>query len=343
MRNLFCVFFIFISLFGFKAIAQVGGQNTYQFLNLPVSPRHAALGGKNVTLNNYDPTSALNNPALINDLMDRNLTVNYMNYIGDVNYGTASYAHFFDRRTRVIQAGITYINYGSFDGFDENANPTGDFTGNEAALSVGYQQQLGRSDFHLGANVKFISSILENFSSFGVATDVGISYKNERHDFIISGVIRNLGYQIKPFNEIREDLPLEVVIGISQKYRKLPFRWHITIENLQEWNIAFGNSARDQVDLNGNVIADDPGFFANVFRRTIIGLEFFPDKGFNLQLGYNLRRGEELRIEEQRAFAGLSAGFSLKLNKIRLNYSYTRFNLAASTSFFGLTIDLDRY
>jgi len=324
------------------SIAQIGGQNTYQFLNLPVSPRHAALGGKNVTLNNYDPSSALNNPALINDAMDNHLALNYMNFVGDINYGTASYAYFFDRRTRVVQGGITYINYGSFDGFDENANPTGDFSGSEAALSVGYQQQLGRSDFHLGANAKFISSRLEQFTSFGVATDIGITYKNEYSNLIISAVVRNLGFQLKPFNEIREDLPLEVIFGISQKLDKLPFRWHITLENLQEWNIAFGNTARDEVDLSGNITEDDPRFFANVFRRTIIGIEFFPDSGFNIQLGYNVRRGEELRIEDQRSFAGLSGGISIKLNKIRLNYSYTRFNRAANTSFFGVSIDLSR-
>lgn len=321
---------------------QIGGQNTYQFLNLPVSPRHAALGGKNVTLVNYDPTSALNNPALINDDMDRIMSVNYMNFVGDINYGTASYAQFFDRRTRVVQAGITYINYGNFNGFDENANATGDFTGSEAALSIGYQQQLGRSDFHLGANAKFISSRLESFSSFGIATDIGLSYRNEYSNLIISGVVRNLGYQIRPFNEIREDLPLEVIFGISQKLDRLPFRWHVTLENLQEWDIAFGNSARDEIDLTGNITEDDPGFFANIFRRAIVGVEFFPESGFNVQLGYNFRRGEELRIEDQRSFAGLSAGLSIKFNKVRINYSYTRFNRAANTSFFGVNIDLSR-
>jgi hypothetical protein len=335
---------IFFSFFSIPLLlkAQIGGQNTYQFLNLPVSPRHAALGGKNVTLVNYDPTSALNNPALINDEMDNQMAFNYMNFVGDINYGTASYAHFFNRRTRVVQAGITYINYGSFAGFDENANATGEFSGSEAALSVGYQQQLGRSDFHLGANAKFISSRLESFTSFGVATDIGITYKNEYSNLIISGVIRNLGYQLKPFNEIRENLPLEVIFGISQKLDRLPFRWHVTLDNLQEWDVAFGNSARDEVDLTGNVTEDDPGFLANVFRRTILGIEFFPESGFNVQFGYNFRRGEELRIEDQRSFAGLSAGLSIKFNKVRINYSYTRFNRAANTSFFGVSIDLNR-
>ena len=72
----------------------------------------------------------------------------------------------------------------------------------------------------------------------------------------------------------------------------------------------------------------------------IIGAELFPDSGFTIRLGYNLRRAEELRIQEQRSFAGLSAGFSVKFNKLRLSYSYARYNSAASSSFFGLHIDL---
>ena len=72
----------------------------------------------------------------------------------------------------------------------------------------------------------------------------------------------------------------------------------------------------------------------------IVGIEIFPESGFNLRLGYNLRRAEELRIIEKRAFAGLSAGFSIKLNKLRLSYTYSKFSTAATSSYFGLNIDL---
>ncbi|MFT7666597.1 MAG: hypothetical protein ACI9O8_000934 [Patiriisocius sp.] len=57
-------------------------------------------------------------------------------------------------------------------------------------------------------------------------------------------------------------------------------------------------------------------------------------------MGYNFRRAEELRIIDTRAFSGISAGFGIKLNKVRVNYSYSKYNTAASTSFFGLNIDL---
>ncbi len=117
-------------------------------------------------------------------------------------------------------------------------------------------------------------------------------------------------------------------------------QWHLTFENLQQWQIAFRNTNRDEEDLSGNVIEDDPGFFNNVLRHTILGVELFPKGGFNIRLGYSFRRGEELRIVDQRSFAGLSAGFGVKFNRVRFNYAYSRYNSAASSSFFGLNIDL---
>ena len=82
--------------------AQVGGKYAYQFLNLTTSPRMAALGGKNITNYDYDPTQALVNPATINPSMDNHLSVNYVNYIGDVNYGSAAYAYLWDKHSHIF-------------------------------------------------------------------------------------------------------------------------------------------------------------------------------------------------------------------------------------------------
>lgn len=332
--------FIALILVCSSAFGQIGGRHTYEFLNLPNSPKISALGGKNITLVNSDPTSAISNPANINYLMDKQLSVNYMNYLADVNYGTAAYAYLLDRRTQLIQASLTYINYGNFDGYDEFGNTTQEFSGNEAAFQAGYASQIGRSDFYAGANINLITSKLEQYSSFAAALDLGLTYKYDKWDLVISGVIKNLGYQFKPFNEVRETLPFEIILGMSQQLKNVPVRWHITYDQAQIWNVAFRNTNRDEVDLEGNLAPDDPSFFNNILRHTIIGLELFPEGGFNIQLGYSFRKGEELRILEQRAFAGLSGGFSIRFNKVRFNYAYSRFNRAGASNFIGLGIDL---
>lgn len=334
------VIILFILFSSLLAQAQVGGRYTYQFLNLTTSPRMAALGGKVITNYDYDPTQALVNPASINPAMDNQLSVNYVNYIGDVNYGSAAYAYSWDRRTQVIHAGVTYVNYGQFDGYDEQGNETNSFSGGEVALSIGHARNLAFTNFHFGGNIKFISSTLEQYSSFGIALDLGIMYVYEAWDLNISGVARNIGTQITSYDEIYEPIPFELIFGISQTFENIPIRWHLTFENMQVWNIAFSNPNREETDLEGNVKEEKINFIDDVFRHTIIGIELFPDKGFNIRLGYNFRRGEELRIIEKRAFAGISAGFSIKLNKLRLSYTYSKFSVAAATSYFGLNIDL---
>ena len=81
-------------------------------------------------------------------------------------------------------------------------------------------------------------------------------------------------------------------------------------------------------------------FFNELLRHTIIGAELFPDRGFNIRMGYNFRRAEELRILDQRNFSGLSFGIGVKLNKMRFSYTHARYSGASNTSFFGLQIDL---
>lgn len=338
-RNSVVAFFLLITA---MSSAQIGGKGTYQFLNLVNSPRQAALGGKVITNYDYDPTQGLYNPATINRLMDNQLSLNYVNYFADVNYGTASYAYLYDRRTKVIHAGVSYINYGKFDGYDEFGESTGTFGGSEIALSVGYARNIPWTDLHVGVNVKLISSKLEEYTSLGGALDIGIIYVYEPWDLHIAAVARNIGTQFTPYHETYEKLPFEVDFGISQSLMNVPLRWHFTLENLQTWNIAFSNPAREETDLEGNVQKENITFFDNVFRRMIVGVELFPESGFNIRLGYNLRRAEELRIIEQRAFAGLSAGFSIKLRKVRVSYTYSRYSTAASASFFGINLDLNQ-
>ena len=338
MRTLFWLFFVW----GITApvFAQLGGNATYQFLNLMSSPRQAALGGKIITNVDYDVTQGLYNPATINLEMDNQLALNYANYLGDISYGTAAYAYTIDRRVQTFHAGITYVNYGSFDGYDENGNSTGTFTGNETALSFGYAFQIGFSDFYAGANIKLISSKLEQYSSLGGALDFGLIYINEYLEFNAALAIRNLGTQFTTYAGLNEPLPFEIDLGFSQKLKNVPIRWHLTFENLQQWPIAAANPARVNTDLIGNQTQEEIGFLSQLIRHTLVGAELFPDRGFNIRLGYSFRRAEELRILDQRNFSGLSFGIGIKFNKLRFSYTHARYSTASNTSFLGVQISL---
>lgn len=337
IKNITKLFCILISA---TAFAQVGGESTYQFLNLVSSPRQAALGGKVFTNVDYDVTQALTNPSTINVEMDNKLAINYSSYLGGINYGTAAYAYTWDRRVQTYHMGVTYINYGSFEGYDEQGNATNSFSGNEASLSFGYAKQIGYSDFYIGGNVKLITSKLEQYTSFGAAVDAGLIYIDEDIEFQATLVVRNAGIQITTYAGQNEPLPFEVAFGMSQTLEHIPLRWHLTFENLQEWPIGVSNPARAETDLEGNQTQEKVGFFNNVLRHTILGAELFPDKGFNIRLGYNFRRSEELRIVEQRNFSGISVGVGLKINKMRFSFTHARYTSASNANFFGLQLDL---
>ena len=321
------------------SFGQVGGKSVYQFLDLITSPRQAALGGKLITIYDADVNQALFNPATINEKMDNHLSLNYGSLFGEITYGTAAYAYTYDRHVQTFHAGVNYVNYGTFEGYDENGLATSSFTGSEIALSLGYAYNIPRTDIYLGANAKLISSTLENYNSLGAAVDLGAIYVDEYNEINIALAVRNVGTQFTTYAGAREKLPLEIIAGISQKLEHVPLRWHVTLENLQQWDVSFSNPARAEGNIDGGSTPEKVGFFNNALRHLIVGAELFPEKAFNIRMGYNFRRGEELSIEEQRNFSGISLGFGLRFNKIKFDYSYSRYTLAANTSLFGLTIN----
>lgn len=332
---------IFLFLFTFCTVSygQIGGKYTYQFLNLVTSPRQAALGGKTITIYDDDVNQVHFNPATINSEMDNHLALNYGSYFKEVSYGTASYAYTYDRHLQTFQAGVNYVNYGSFDGYDENGQSTASFSGSEIAFSLGYSYNIPNTTIHIGTSAKLISSTLESYHSLGGAIDLGLLFIDEKNDVNWGLVIRNIGTQFTTYSEVREKLPLEIIFGVSQELENVPIRWHFSLENLQQWDIAFSNPVQTQVSIDGNETNKKVSFLNNALRHTIFGVELFPKRAFNLRLGYNFRRAEELRILEQRNFSGVSVGFGLKLNKLKFNYSYSRYTLAGNTSLFGLTIN----
>ena len=323
------------------AYAQVGGERIYSFLNIPTSATQAALGGETLTVKD-NVNQPLWNPATISRFMDNQVAVNYVNYLAGINVGSATFAHLINRRFGTVHAGIQYIDYGEFIGADEDGTETGDFGARDLAFSVGYAYNIPWSDFYLGANVKFLSSKIENFTSQGFATDFGIYYYSDYKPFSLTAVIRNLGYQISPYDETREDIAFDIAVGASYLMADVPVKWHFTINSLQQWNLAVPNPSNSNTDLDGNTEEESISVFENAIRHFVIGVELFPEKKFNLRFGYNFRRAAELQLAESRTFAGISAGFGLKMGRFKLDYAFTKYHPVDNSSTFTLYIDLAR-
>ncbi len=251
---------LLLIIFSNTVYAQVGGESVFQFLNLTSSSRQVALGGEVLTLID-DVNQPIWNPSVINAELDKQLSVNYTSYLADINIGSASYAHVISRRFGTIHGSIKYLNYGTLIEADENGNETGTFKASDIAISAGYAFNLPWTNIYMGFNMKLINSTISNFTSNGIAADVGILYYSPYKPYSFTIVARNMGAQIQSFDGTNERLPLKVAIGASYRLKKLPLTWHITLDHLLQGNLAVPNQSNQTVDTEGNVTETYITFF----------------------------------------------------------------------------------
>ena len=321
---------IFISallLAGVIATAQTG-ENVYPFLNLPVSARQAAIGGDAVSVRDHDVNFAAVNPALLNVDMHKQISVNAATYLAGSKYGTINYGHAFENG-HLITANARFMDYGRMPRTDEAGFENGEFGAYDAAIGAGYAYQF-EDEWTIGASVNLINAKIDSYTSMAVAGNFGVSYHFKKTNETIGVVARNFGYQFKSFNGERENLPFRVDLGYTRILKKFPAAITVTAHDLQQFDIS------SEYDSNGQEV----GFGRKILDHISIGAEIFPESSFNIRLGYNVKRGNELSVVDQRSFAGLSAGFGVKFNNFRVDYSHVRYHSAGNMNMLGISLDM---
>lgn len=341
-----------IALFGclsFQSVkAQFGGKHTYHFLKLPNSARAAALGGNQIAIKDNDINLVADNPALLSKEMSGQATLNYINYISDINMGYLGYAkHFEDIGT--FSLGLQSIGYGDFTRTDEAGAEIGSFKAGEYALDVSYGNKLNDA-ISYGATVKFIYSGLANWNSFGTAVDLGVHYKSKRELFTAGLVINNLGYQLKPYvTGDRYNLPTEVQLGVAYRLPKAPIRFNVLLHNMQQWDITVDGAREDLPTLSPTgryqgASADDSFFTLDKFLHHVnIGAEIIPSENFHLRLGYNYYRKQVLGNTVRSGLSGISFGLGFKIKRFHLNYGLASYHIGAPSHHLGISTNIQSF
>ena len=134
-------------------------QEVYSFLRLPVSAHAAALGGDNITLTDDDATVIFHNPALISDVSDKSLNLNFMTYMEGAKTASASFVKAYkERATWGVAA--QYMDYGSIKETTVDNVETGDFSARDIALAGTFAYLLS-DRISGGITGRFISSSFE--------------------------------------------------------------------------------------------------------------------------------------------------------------------------------------
>lgn len=314
----------------------------FSFLNLPFNPHTAALGGTNITLSGNNISNTFNNPALLAYDESNQLSLNYMNYVSDINMGSAIYGRSVGLRG-MWSAGILFMNYGKFTETTPENIVLGTFSANDLAFMGTYSYEL-TDRLRAGITGKLIYSGYERYTSWGIGVDLGLNYFRPEKGLSASVTLKNLGGQIKSYHERNEKMPWDIQLGISKKMEHAPFRFSLTAYHLNRWDMSIYREKE-----NNSIIGEEDeapkkdNFFLTLAKHLVFGIDFVPTENFYLSVGFNPQAQSEFSISGKKGIYGFSFGTGIQVKRFQIEASYFQRNPKGGTFMLGVTTSFDSY
>lgn len=311
------IFPLLLTLFAVAGYAQES-QTAYNFLRVPVSAHAAALGGDNITIIEDDPSLAFCNPALLASVSDKTINLNFMTYMAGATTASASFNKIIKTKASVAVM-AQYMDYGTMKEVDMNNVQTGEFSAKDIALSGVFSYMLSER-IAGGITAKVINSYIGSYSSWAMGVDLGLNYYDPEREWSLSLVAKNLGGQLKAYDNEYEKMPLDVQLGASKRFAALPFRLSATLVDLNHWDYGFIN-------------------------HLVAGVDILFSQQIYVAAGYNFRRADEMKTlkgtdEESSHMAGLSLGAGLQLERFKLQLAYGKYHVSSNSIIINATYSL---
>lgn len=331
MRNrLFVLLFLLIPL----GLMGQNGDEAFHFLRLPNSTRANALGGHSVALVERDPSLVFHNPALLGGEMDKMINLNYMNYASGVNTGSALFTKAI-REHNAWGVAASFYNYGTIKETTEANQIIGTFSPTDIAMMGFYSHDLS-ARWRGGLTFKMLYSSIADYTSLGVAVDAGLSYYNSEKEFSFGVTLKNIGAQLKAYDNARQSMPWDIQLGITKKMNHAPIRFSLTAMHLNRWSF-------DYVDEANKEYTGD-NFFQSFIKHFVFGIDYVPSDNFWLGVGYNPKRGMDMRlVGGGSGLAGFSAGAGVKIKMFDVGISVAQYNPSALSLMLSVSMTLDDF
>ncbi len=300
----------------------------FDFLNLPVSARIDALGGENVSLVERDVSTIFHNPAFLGPEMDLDLNLGYANYLADIQTGNVVFAKSMGERS-AWGIGVNFLDYGAFKETTIDNVVLGDFSAKDLCFNAFFSRDL-TDRLRGGVAAKVIYSALDQYTSVGLAVDVGLSYYNPDKNFSAGLVGKNLGRQVKAYNEEYEPLPWDIQIGITQRLNHAPLRFSVTALHLTQWKF-------DSVTEGST---EEDSFFKTFFKHLSFGAEFLLSDNFWIGAGYNPKTGYDMSLETGNRWGGLSGGAGIRVKAFDIGLGISKIHPSATSIHLSVTTAL---
>lgn len=309
-------FIIILTIMAIAAKAQ-DSRTGYNFLRLPVSAHAAALGGDNISIIEDDESMIFNNPALLSSVSDKTINLNYMNYMSGANTASAAFNRIIKERASVA-ASAQFIDYGKMKEVDENNVQTGEFSAKDISIA-GYFSYMLTDRIAGGITAKFVTSYIGDYNSIAMGVDLGLNYYDPDKEWSVSLVAKNLGGQLKAYDDQYDRMPIDVQLGASKRFAHMPFRISATLVDLNHLDYKFIN-------------------------HLVAGADIIISPTIWVGIGYNFRRANEMKITETDGSsshgAGLSFGAGINLERFKLNLAYGKYHVSSSSILINLAYSL---
>lgn len=299
---------VILTLIACQNIVAQESRSAYNFLRLPVSAHAAALGGDNITIIDDDQMLIFSNPALLASVSDKTISLSYMNYMAGTSMAGAAFNRVVKEKASWA-ASAQYIGYGTMKQTGTDGTQLGEFSAKDIAVA-GYFSYMLSERIVGGITAKFVTSYIGNYSSIGMGVDLGLNYYDPDHDWSVSLVGKNLGGQLKAYDDEYDPMPIDIQLGVSKRFAHTPFRVSATLVDLNHWNYKFTN-------------------------HLVVGIDAALSESIWLGAGYNFRRANEMNIDDADGGgthgAGLSFGAGLNLQRFKLNIAYGKYHVSSTS------------
>lgn len=341
------IYVLFLLLMTVNILFAQQKDGTYTFLSTTNSARVAALGGVMLPIYDSDIQLVTFNPSLINSEINNSMSLSYVDYFNDINFGTFQYGHSFEKIGSFVGT-IQYHNYGDFFYSGETGIvETNQFYVSDYAINLGWGRQLN-DRLSIGANLKFAGIQYEDNSSFAIAVDVAGTYIT-KSNWVISLAARNIGSELyNNYQSYNNSLPFRMQIGTSKKLEHLPLTIVVIYDNLQKWDLSY----YDPLDLEGNY---DPmtgeylekkkvdKFAKNLFSHFVFASELNLGKNLSIRLGYNYGYRQTMKSPTRKGVVGLSYGVGINVYKFNISYSRSEMHIHGSPNYITITTNLNSF
>lgn len=315
----------------------LGGNAVYNFMKLPMGGQLSALGGKNVSLFTADLSLVTENPALLRK--DHHGFVsssfNHLAPFTNALQGVGAYYH--QKSKTSFAVGMLHLLYGQETQTDASGNSLGSFRAYDQLISASFAKSYGKR-WHYGASLKLIHSNFGVFRSTGLAADVGLTYYDEGQKLQLGFAAKNMGTQLSTYGGKAEDLPFDLVIGITKQLEKAPLRFSLTAQRLHQFDLLYNDTLYNNENFG---TTSDDGVVRKIFSHFVLGTELLLGDKLVVLAGYNVLRRNELSIKNiASGLTGFSYGLQLKLNRLQFYYARSHYQSTLVQNQFTLSVRL---